>query len=47
MLTSTDGVFSLGVNWWDTPFVGAMDDLPVWSRPISGEEVADLSTQAP
>ncbi|MBB1509290.1 LamG-like jellyroll fold domain-containing protein [Tessaracoccus sp. MC1756] len=45
VLTTTDGVFSLGVNWWDAPYSGAMDELRVYNAPLSDTEVAELAAR--
>ncbi|WP_024462406.1 family 43 glycosylhydrolase [Marinimicrobium sp. LS-A18] len=37
------GIFSLGVNWWDLPYEGAMDELRVYEKPLSAAEVMELS----
>ena len=44
VLTTTNGVFALGVNWWDTPFQGDVDDVSVWSSTLTAEQVAALAT---
>ena len=36
-------VFALGVNWWDTPYKGAMDELRVYQRALSDAEIAALA----
>lgn len=37
-----DGVFGLGVNWWDTPFKGMIDELKVETkRVMSAKEIYD------
>lgn len=43
VFTTTSGVFALGVNWWDTPYKGAMDELRIYNRPLSDAEVAGLA----
>ena len=43
VLTTTTGVFALGVNWWDTPFQGDVDDVSVWSSTLTAAEVAALA----
>ncbi|MDQ0230874.1 arabinan endo-1,5-alpha-L-arabinosidase [Metabacillus malikii] len=37
--TTTNTYFGLGVNHWDTPFKGAMDELMIYEGALSGEEV--------
>lgn len=39
--TSGDGYFGLGVNHWDTPYQGLMDDLYIYNGALSAQEVAD------
>ncbi|KAB7670762.1 LamG-like jellyroll fold domain-containing protein [Bacillus sp. B1-b2] len=42
IFTTTDAVFGLGVNYWDTPFNGLMDDLRIYSNKVlSASEVED------
>lgn len=41
--TTVSGVFALGVNWWDTPYKGAMDELRIYNRALSDAEVAGLA----
>ena len=43
VLTTATGVFALGVNWWDTPFQGDVDDVSVWSSTLTAAEVAALA----
>jgi arabinan endo-1,5-alpha-L-arabinosidase len=43
VFTTTGGVFALGVNWWDTPYMGAMDELRIYNRALSDGEVAGLA----
>jgi arabinan endo-1,5-alpha-L-arabinosidase len=43
VFTNASGVFSLGVNWWDTPYKGSMDDLRVYGSALSDAEVAGLA----
>lgn len=42
IFTTTNGSFSLGVNWWDTPFKGLMDDLNIYEGALSPAQVANL-----
>jgi len=37
------GVFALGVNWWDTPFNGIIDELRIYDRALSQNEIAVLA----
>jgi arabinan endo-1,5-alpha-L-arabinosidase len=41
--TTASGVFALGVNWWDTPFKGSMDELRIYGTALSDAEVAGLA----
>jgi arabinan endo-1,5-alpha-L-arabinosidase len=34
--------FALGVNYWDTPFNGAIDELKVFTGTISNERINSL-----
>ncbi|AEG43903.1 LamG-like jellyroll fold domain-containing protein [Isoptericola variabilis] len=43
MFTTPDGVFALGVNWWDVPFQGQIDDLQVYLGELSAEQVAQVA----
>jgi len=42
LFTNNTGVFSLGVNWWDTPYKGLMDELRIYETALTAEEVAAL-----
>lgn len=35
--------FSLGVNWWDAPYQGLVDELEIYHGVLTGEEVEDLA----
>ncbi|RZU60988.1 LamG-like jellyroll fold domain-containing protein [Zhihengliuella halotolerans] len=43
VLTTADGVFGVGVNWWDTPFAGAVDDLRLYTGALDAADVAALA----
>jgi len=43
VFTTTSGVFALGVNWWDAPYKGSMDDLRIYGTALSDAEVASIS----
>ena len=43
VFTTTNGIFSLGVNWWDVPYKGQMDDLRVYESALTAEQVAALA----
>lgn len=34
-----NAVFGLGVNYWDSPFKGMMDELKIYSRALSAEQI--------
>jgi arabinan endo-1,5-alpha-L-arabinosidase len=40
--TSETGTFALGVNYWDLPFNGMIDELKVYEASLSGEEIKAL-----
>lgn len=37
--------FALGVNYWDTPFTGAIDELKIFGSVITAETISDLYQQ--
>ncbi|WP_399539045.1 LamG-like jellyroll fold domain-containing protein [uncultured Paenibacillus sp.] len=43
MLPYKEAGFSLGVNWWDAPFKGIMDELRIYEGALSPAQVADLA----
>ncbi|MFC4138991.1 MULTISPECIES: LamG-like jellyroll fold domain-containing protein [unclassified Microbacterium] len=43
VLTTDSGVFAIGVNWWDAPFRGDVDELTVWKSALSPQDIADLA----
>ncbi|QCB92692.1 LamG-like jellyroll fold domain-containing protein [Cellulomonas shaoxiangyii] len=45
VFTTATGTFALGVNWWDTPFAGAVDELTVHGSALTAEEVAALAAR--
>lgn len=43
VFTNSDGVFGLGVNYWDLPYKGLMDDLRIYNNTVlSGEEISEF-----
>lgn len=36
---ASNAVFALGVNYWDTPFEGLVDELVIYDQPLTAEEV--------
>nr|WP_223292454.1 LamG domain-containing protein [Salipaludibacillus neizhouensis] len=44
IFTTTSGHFSLGVNYWDTPYKGLMDDLQIYDEvALTVEEIEQLA----
>ena len=43
VFTTTSGTFALGVNYWDTPYKGAIDELRIYNAALSDAEVAGLA----
>ena len=43
VFTTTAGVFGLGVNWWDPPYKGSMDELRIYGTALSDADVAALA----
>lgn len=44
IFTDSQGVFALGVNYWDEAYKGMMDELKIYSKPLSiGEVQADYA----
>ncbi len=43
VFTNTSGVFSLGVNWWDLPYKGSMDDLRIYGSALTDADIAALA----
>ncbi|WP_088102162.1 LamG-like jellyroll fold domain-containing protein [Halalkalibacter urbisdiaboli] len=44
VFTTTDASFSLGVNWWDTPYKGLIDDVRIYEGVLSANQVAELTS---
>lgn len=42
VLTTQTGIFSLGVNWWDTAYQGAIDELELRTSALTDADVAAL-----
>jgi arabinan endo-1,5-alpha-L-arabinosidase len=40
--TSRPGIFALGVNYWDLPFNGLIDELNIYEASLSAEEIKAL-----
>lgn len=43
VFTGTTAVFALGVNYWDTPYKGAMDELRIYNTVLTDAQVAGLA----
>lgn len=43
IFTTSSASFSLGVNWWDPPYQGLIDELRIYDGVLSAEEIAELS----
>ena len=43
VFTTTTGVFALGVNWWDTPYKGSIDDLRIYGTALGDADVSALA----
>lgn len=43
VFTSENSQFSLGVNWWDEPYRGLIDELKVYHGVLSAEDVKALA----
>lgn len=43
IFTNTNANFALGVNWWDTPFQGLMDELTIYKGALTPAQVANLA----
>src|SRR5699024_4355024 len=39
IFTTSDGAFALGVNYWDEPYEGLMDDLLIYEGALTEEEI--------
>jgi arabinan endo-1,5-alpha-L-arabinosidase len=47
VFTTTNGTFGLGVNWWDAPYKGLMDELRVYDSALTPDQIAGLAQTAP
>lgn len=43
IFTTTNGIFSLGVNWWDVPYKGAMDELRIYETALTESQIQSLA----
>ena len=46
VFSDVEAKFALGVNYWDNPFEGEIDDLRIYDRPLTAEEVEELAAGA-
>ena len=37
-------IFVLGVNWWDPPFKGKIDELRIYNKVLTADEVKELAS---
>lgn len=42
VFTTADGTFGLGVNFWDVPYKGLMDELRIYHGELTADEIANL-----
>ena len=49
LFSTAQGIFALGVNYWDIPFNGLIDDLKIYNRVLTPEDasVLDPGTKPP
>jgi arabinan endo-1,5-alpha-L-arabinosidase len=45
VFTTNSGTFGLGVNWWDTPFKGMMDDLRIYEGVLTPNQISSLNAK--
>lgn len=43
VFTTNAGVFSLGVNWWDLPYKGLLDELRIYETALTDAQVQSLA----
>ncbi|MBO0981321.1 LamG-like jellyroll fold domain-containing protein [Microbacterium sp. SD291] len=43
VFSASEAEFGVGVNWWDAPFSGDVDELNVWSTALTAEDIAELA----
>ncbi|MFW5749681.1 MAG: lipocalin-like domain-containing protein, partial [Halanaerobium sp.] len=46
IFSDLDANFALGVNYWDAPFEGKIDDLRIYEKALSAEEISELAAGA-
>ncbi|WP_419874072.1 LamG-like jellyroll fold domain-containing protein [Candidatus Pristimantibacillus sp. PTI5] len=40
VFTNESGVFGIGVNYWDTPYKGLVDELKIYNKALTAQQVA-------
>lgn len=45
LFSNKDAIFTIGVNYWDTPFKGLIDDLRIYSGVLTDSEVLSLASK--
>ncbi|MFN7252314.1 MAG: LamG domain-containing protein [Anaerobacillus sp.] len=43
VFTTNNASFSLGVNWWDTPYKGLIDELRIYKGILTSTQVSELA----
>jgi arabinan endo-1,5-alpha-L-arabinosidase len=43
VFTTNNGVFALGVNWWDIPYKGSIDDVRIYGAALTDAEVSSIA----
>nr|WP_245599930.1 LamG domain-containing protein [Paenibacillus harenae] len=43
VFTKDDGIFALGVNYWDNPFIGKIDELRIYDKALTADQIQTLS----
>lgn len=43
VLTIDDAIFALGVNYWDNPFIGKIDELRIYDKALTADQIQTLS----
>ena len=42
VFTPGNSIFGLGVNWWDAPFKGMIDDLQIYGKVLTSQEIKNM-----
>lgn len=45
LFSNKDAIFALGVNYWDTPFKGSIDELRIYEGVLSESEISVLASK--